>query len=186
VFLELARALTAVHAAGFTHGDVHPGNVLIDWFSQVTLIGFGLSRALSDSATRGADAPSAAQDDATNATNATRCSASSMALLFPMTTHAAAYIAPERHLGALGDERADQFSFCAMLYEALWGTRPFAGDNAENALASMCGAPFAAPPAPEIPTAVRRAVRRGLLVDAADRFESMEALCEILASAIAT
>ncbi len=45
--LELARqsvqALAAVHAAGLVHGDLHPGNLLVDNAGRVTLLDLGLA-----------------------------------------------------------------------------------------------------------------------------------------------
>ena len=46
-----------------------------------------------------------------------------------------AYMAPEQISGKLGDGRTDQFSFCVMLWEALYGERPFFG----NSMASLAG-----------------------------------------------
>lgn len=46
----IRAALAGVHAAGYTHGDVHPGNVLIDDEGRVTLIDFEMARPVVDAA----------------------------------------------------------------------------------------------------------------------------------------
>jgi serine/threonine-protein kinase len=43
VALDLARALAAVHAAGWVHGDIAPSNVLVDDAGECRLIDFGLA-----------------------------------------------------------------------------------------------------------------------------------------------
>ena len=73
--------------------------------------------------------------------------------------------------------RSDQFSFCVALYEALYRRRPFAGDTvAELAGAIDCGARFEAGP----PRSLVAILRRGLAVNPATRFPSMDALLRAL------
>jgi len=46
---ELCRALTAVHEAGLTHGDIKPSNVLRDRDGKLVLVDFGAARATGTS-----------------------------------------------------------------------------------------------------------------------------------------
>jgi eukaryotic-like serine/threonine-protein kinase len=41
--LEILRAYTELHSNGVVHGDVHPGNILVDRDGNVTLVDFGLA-----------------------------------------------------------------------------------------------------------------------------------------------
>ncbi|MEO7113664.1 MAG: protein kinase [Polyangiaceae bacterium] len=51
--LPLARALARVHAAGWVHLDVKPGNVLFDAAGRALLSDFGIARRVGDSAPQG-------------------------------------------------------------------------------------------------------------------------------------
>lgn len=47
---QLAAALDAVHAAGYSHGDLHPGNVLVTEEGRVVLLDFEMARPLDQDA----------------------------------------------------------------------------------------------------------------------------------------
>jgi serine/threonine-protein kinase len=56
LFTQIARAYAVLHARGVTHGDVHPGNLLVGRDGRITLIDFGLAHTVglsSDDALRG-------------------------------------------------------------------------------------------------------------------------------------
>ena len=89
-------------------------------------------------------------------------------------------ISPEQYEGAPGDAASDQFSFCAALYEALYGHLPFAGVTAAEQSASISGPPR--PPAPDsaVPPEVFHILSRGLAREPEARFPSMAALLRSL------
>ncbi len=92
-----------------------------------------------------------------------------------------AYMSPEQHLGEPTDAKSDQFSFCIALFEALYSARPFPGRAVGEIRRSVLARRMREPPAEtRVPTWVRRAIERGLSVDPADRFESMDELLEVL------
>ena len=94
-------------------------------------------------------------------------------------------MSPEQLCGQTVDPRADQFSFCVALYEALYGERPFAGDNfAELRTAVLEGIPRPAPLSSRVPARVRAILLRGLSVVAGKRFPDMETLIKALEQTI--
>ncbi len=95
------------------------------------------------------------------------------------------YMSPEQVRGEESDARSDQFSFCAALYEALYGKLPFAGDSfaeyAENVLARRIQpATVSSEAASVVPLVVEQALKRGLELDPAARFGSMRELAALL------
>jgi tetratricopeptide (TPR) repeat protein len=111
----------------------------------------------------------------------------SSALDSPLTLSGAmmgtpAYMAPEQFRGGRIDARADQFSFCVALYEALYGKRPFEGRSIDELTRNvLAGRVRAAPANTRVPRWIRRTLLRGLRVEPAERHASMEALLEALA-----
>jgi tetratricopeptide (TPR) repeat protein len=89
------------------------------------------------------------------------------------------YMAPEQHMGDVADERADQFSFCVCLFEALYGAPPFAGSTPALLRDAVLSGTIAPPPAgARVPRWLRQVLLRGLAGRPASRHSSMGALLE--------
>ncbi len=134
MFRQVGEGLRAVHRAELVHRDFKPQNVLVDRAGVARVADFGLVRHESDDAS-----PLGATLTQTGAMMGTP-----------------GYMAPEQQFGGDVDARADQYSFCVALREALGG-RPF--DEARWRL---------------VPATVRDAIGRGLAFDAADRWPSLD------------
>jgi tetratricopeptide (TPR) repeat protein/predicted Ser/Thr protein kinase len=165
VFVEAGRGLAAAHAAGIVHRDFKPENVMIDQQERARVLDFGLARPARDS--------QAATDDVVPPSSVVelRLTATGAVMGTPF------YMAPEQHRGEMVDERADQFSFCVALWEALYGARPFPGTTLPELARSVLAGDRVEPPrAAGVPPTVRRALDRGLSIDPDARFASMNDL----------
>jgi tRNA A-37 threonylcarbamoyl transferase component Bud32 len=102
LFREVARAVAAVHAAGISHRDLKPGNLLLTPDGRPLVSDFGLAAVL--------------EEDELGVTTLQRG-----------TPY---YLAPEQVEGRpLAGHRGDVFSLGVSLYEALVLVRPFDGDT---------------------------------------------------------
>ena len=90
------------------------------------------------------------------------------------------YMAPEQGFGEPTDAASDQFGFCVTAYVALYGARPFPGEDVASYLAAA-EAPLAPPPPGSIvPAWIHRILARGLSNRPEARFPSMDALLAAL------
>lgn len=165
---DVGEGLAAAHRIGLIHGDIKPSNILCDDEGRTKLSDFGIAQ-LSDAGElqAGAGTP--------------------------------AFMAPEQHAGEASSTLADQYSFCLTAYVLLHGEHPFfeSSDSSVTSGASN-DTPRARTAGPEdrlqlaaqhswtprwraeVPSAVARAFERGLALDPAGRWPSMEALLEAL------
>ncbi|MCY1059129.1 serine/threonine-protein kinase [Nannocystis sp. SCPEA4] len=167
-FVAAGEGLAAAHAQGLVHRDFKPANVLLRADGTVLVADFGLARRVAEPAP-----VDVAEVPATGDTLASRLTVPGAAMGTP------AYMPPEQIAGGDVDARADQFSFCVALYEALYRQRPFPGDSLTAVLLAMQEGRLREPPRErerEVPPAVRRALVRGLASAPADRHPDMASL----------
>ena len=174
VFLQAGRGLLAAHESGLVHRDFKPGNVIVGVDGRTRVLDFGLARA-GDSLSDGAiPRPSGPLPEIS-------------LLSSPLTRTGVllgtpAYMSSEQHQGAPVDARSDQFSFCAALFEALYGERPFAGTSQLALLVAVRKRQFTPVPRDsKVPRKLLRVLERGLASLPAERWPDMAALLAALA-----
>ena len=171
VFVAAARGLAAAHAAGLVHRDFKPENVLVADDGRVCVVDFGLVM-------RGQGASDPLVDDGTPLPTAIDAS-------IPMAG-TPAYMAPEQVQGRPVDARADVWSFCVALFEALYGRRPFDRDGVSATLAAVLVGDIRWPPRSSVvPAGLARMLRRGLRVDRDDRNLDMATIVRELGGLLA-
>jgi tRNA A-37 threonylcarbamoyl transferase component Bud32/tetratricopeptide (TPR) repeat protein len=172
VFAAAARGLAAAHAAGLVHRDFKPTNVMIGDEGSVRVTDFGLARATDEP---GDEAPPPAAPAPDASPRDPRLSDTSELLGTPL------FMSPEQLAHRPTDARSDQFGFCVALYRALYGAHPFRGETIGALTAAvLAGAVEPAPPGASVPGWLRRAVVRGLSLDPAARWASMNELIAAL------
>lgn len=169
VFLQLGAGLAAAHERGLVHRDFKPANAILDEKGRARVLDFGLARRFE-----GIDEPSSVK---TCKIEAGTSELDAMLTRSGTVLGTPAYMPPEQMDGHEADARSDQFSFCVSLYEAVYGERPFAGRTLEALMVSIAGgAVRPGPKGNKVPGPLRAVLLRGLAVDPAQRWPSMEAL----------
>ncbi len=156
ILTQICQGLTAAHNEDVVHRDLKPQNVLLSAGNRVRIVDFGLARTFEN----------------------TGITHSGVILGTP------AYMSPEQALGQPGDARADIFSFGVIAYELLTGQLPFPNHTLSESLLSRTRG--RAKPIdsvdPEVPAWLARIVMRCLERNAADRYESAEAIASDLSA----
>ncbi|AUX45151.1 protein kinase [Sorangium cellulosum] len=159
----LARVLEAVHAAGITHKDVKPQNVLVDAaYTQVTLLDFGIASSLP------LEAAAASIPEGIEGT--------------------LAYVSPEQtgRTARAIDARSDLYSLGVTLFEALSGRLPF---TERDPLALVHAHLAKEPPpldevAPEVPPGLSAITSRLLAKNVDRRYQTAKGTAEDLERAL--
>jgi tetratricopeptide (TPR) repeat protein/predicted Ser/Thr protein kinase len=167
VFVKAGRGLAAAHSAGLIHRDFKPDNVLVSRDAGVKVLDFGLVRR-SDSTS-------------SEAQHGRRAHVELSVTEAGALMGTPAYMAAEQFRGREADARTDQFSFCVALWEGLHGERPFSGETWQELMLAVCNGELREPPRSSVvPQWLRRVIERGLSVDPARRWPSMEELLDAL------
>jgi len=163
---QIARALSATHAAGITHRDIKPDNVMLRDDGYVKVLDFGVARLVPQTAT---------DEEAATLTYRTAPGA----LLGTL-----AYMSPEQARGLQVTSAADIFALGVVFYELATGRHPFKADSMIAVLHSIASQTPASPSRlnPEVPASLDALIMRMLEKDAALRptaVEVSEALGEV-------
>ena len=165
---SVVRGLAAAHATGLVHRDVKPDNCLVGTDGRLRVTDFGLARVTDGASSSLGDVPVAVDEDE------------------PLTRDGTImgtppYMAPEQHEGSAADAATDQYAFGVLMWEALYGSRPFHGRTLQALTAAKRRGPPERP-SKDVPRWLHEVVRRTLAVRPSDRWPSMPALLEAIVS----
>lgn len=154
---QLASALEAAHQQGLIHRDVKPSNVFINARDHVTLMDFGIVKAVSS----------------------TRLTRTGLLVGTPE------YMSPEQAEGQALDGRSDLYSLGVVVYQMLTGQTPFNAPTPNAILYAHVNHPPTPLSRlnPAIPSSVETVVLRSLAKKPADRFQSVAEFADALEQA---
>ena len=153
--VQIAKGLAAAHEKGVVHRDLKPENIFVTADGRIKILDFGLAKQ--------------------NVSGDSEKTASPDSLTEPGTVMGTVgYMSPEQVRGNAADSRSDIFSFGAILYEMLTGTRAFKGNSSVETMHAILSED-----PPEIPTTdgkispgTERVTRRCLEKASYERFQS--------------
>jgi WD40 repeat protein len=158
--LQITHGLTAAHERQIVHRDLKPENLFLTTDGRLKILDFGVAKL---------QAPAA--DDR------------SIESMTTVTKHGAmigtvAYMSPEQLRGKPVDHRSDIFSFGAILYEMMTGSRAFRGETEVDTMTAVLREepPVAKPEEAAIPPGYQDIVRHCLEKDPENRFQSAKDL----------
>jgi eukaryotic-like serine/threonine-protein kinase len=156
--LQVARGLSAAHEKGIVHRDLKPENLFVTKDRHVKILDFGLARRVDVFSSDG---------ETTNPTVSSHTQPGTV-------IGTLGYMSPEQVRGFPVDHRSDIFSFGAILYELLTGTKAFKKETGSDTMAAILRDE---PPEPsdsgmEISPGLDSIVRHCLEKDRDHRFQS--------------
>lgn len=180
VFSRAGEGLAAAHDAGLVHRDFKPANVVVEDTTRVTVLDFGLARAVDSGVV---DDPLPQHDETTAVPRESSTGASSL-LSREVTGRSLLlgtppYMAPELYYGSPATQASDQFAFCVSLYRVLFDRLPFVAKTGSEFCAAVRRGELNFS-GRSLPGWLTRLITRGLRHEPEDRFVDMRTLLSAL------
>jgi eukaryotic-like serine/threonine-protein kinase len=157
IALQIAQGLAAAHACGVIHRDIKPGNILLcDELDRIKIADFGLARVMDD------------------------VSQTQSGLI----TGTPQFMSPEQARGESVDPSSDLFSLGSVMYAMCCGHGPFRAETTLGVIRRICDDKprdircFN----PSVPPELAGIMHKLLAKEKGDRFESAQALADLLQS----
>ena len=165
VALQIAEALEAAHDKGIIHRDLKPANIKLSPDGQVTVLDFGLAKALEYIGSSSGSGPQSLSLSPTMTAEMTGVG---------VLLGTAAYMSPEQARGESVDRRADIWAFGVVLMEMLTGNRVYKGKTLSDTLAGVLAREPEWNDLPaDTPAPVRRLLERCLEKEAGQRLQAI-------------
>jgi transcriptional regulator with GAF, ATPase, and Fis domain/tetratricopeptide (TPR) repeat protein/predicted Ser/Thr protein kinase len=148
LFVRTTAVIIPLHRVGVVHGDLKPGNIIVDASGRAFLIDFGLSRAQGPQSAREHHGP----------------------------VGTPAFMAPEMLRGEPSSVAADIYALGVMLFWLVSGELPYAELGARAMAARLEGAPLQLPAAGGVGRSALEIAQRALAGNAQDRFPCVDEL----------
>src|SRR5438876_3562396 len=157
--MQIAHGLAAAHEKGIVHRDLKPENLFVTRDGRLKILDFGLAKLTHS------------EEGASQQTNLPTAAAGTEPGVVLGTI---GYMAPEQVRGRPADVRSDIFSFGAILYEMLAGTRAFHGESAADTMTAILreDPPELSLTNQNLPPGLERIVRHCLEKNPEQRFHS--------------
>src|SRR3990172_3572461 len=161
IAIPLADAVAAAHEKGVLHRDLKPDNLMLSDEGRLKILDFGLAKLKPEAGVSGiSEQPTNARTEEGRIVGTV------------------VYMSPEQAEGKALDSRSDIFSLGIVLYEMATGERPFQGETTASVLSSILkDTPKSVTEInPALPSLVGRIVRRCLVKDAENRYQTAKDL----------
>ncbi|MBU1241216.1 protein kinase, partial [Myxococcota bacterium] len=164
-FGDVCNAIAFAHSKNIIHRDLKPANIILGSFGETVVVDWGLAKVLGEADIVTEEQPDHAGSDAS--TVKTRMGA---------IMGTPAYMSPEQAVGNQEaiDQRSDQYSLGAILYELLTGRPPYTAASPHALLTKLVTEPLTPVRelAPDAPGELAALAQKALSKDPAARFGS--------------
>ena len=158
IVAQVAEALDYAHGHGVIHRDVKPSNIIMDARGWVTVMDFGIAKAIGAESITG--------------------SGSMIGTPY--------YMSSEQCLGKSVTAASDQYSLGVVAYEMLSGRLPFSSPSVIEVVRQHCSDPVPSLRAsrPEVSASLQAVIERALAKEPQDRFATVTEFAEAFARAV--